>query len=286
MIPLIASCVVFMSGADGALRSQPAPPAARTFLDFRPSLHGFLFINSFEGSPIGDIGVPGARAIATQVVGGRFGLCGGMSFAAADLFFAGVARPAQNTVPPPGSAWYQYIHARQAESVARDLSIIALFGRWMRAPDEGLTGVRVQTLAALESMRAPLLAGRGVVVGMVFPADKRGRARKLWEHHQVLAYRLEVASAEPTRTARLFIYDPNYPRRDDAVIEVHPVIAAWARTGGVTPLVPVIGARTERRVPGPTPARDDLSPLRGVFEILYTPRVPPASLFEGADARW
>lgn len=283
VLSMVASCCAAFCALARADDARP-----RTFLDFRPSQHGFLFVNSFDGSPIGDIGIPGASVIAKGVVGARFGLCGGMSFAAADLFRAGVARPAQATVPPPRSAWYEYIHARQAESVGRDLGVVHLFVAWMHAPDNGLTGVRVQTLAALESMRGPLEAGRGAVVGMVFPGQKRGRARALWEHHQVLAYRVESRGAGggagkvgASPLWRVFIYDPNYPTRDDAMIEVRPVVAAWARTGTATPFVPVIGAAVERRVPG-----RDRSPLRGIFGIPYTPRVPPASLFEGADARW
>ena len=70
-----------------APQSPPQQPSAK---DFKPSVHGFHFRNNFSGSPL-----PSGLGFLNSLVStpSQFGLCGGMSAAAADFFIAGREPP-------------------------------------------------------------------------------------------------------------------------------------------------------------------------------------------------
>src|SRR4051812_37428544 len=93
----------------------PAPPGApRSFADFRPSLHGFAFRNDFQGSPL-PINLGSAeRALKPP---SHYGLCGGMSSAAADFYLAGCPIPIHATPPAHGTPLYTYLYTRQSASL-------------------------------------------------------------------------------------------------------------------------------------------------------------------------
>ncbi len=74
----------------------PPPPSTRSFADFRPSLHGFRFTNHFTGSPL-PFSLGGLEKHLN--LPNDFGLCGGMSFAAADFFLAEI----EDAVSPQAS---------------------------------------------------------------------------------------------------------------------------------------------------------------------------------------
>jgi hypothetical protein len=238
-----------MSGASeaGAAADRPAD-RARSFASFRPSRHGFRFVNSFTGSPLPlegwtkELGVPE-----------RFGLCGGMSCAAADLYIAGVEVPGGTTPPERGAALYDYIYQRQVSTFA--LGAMAMkFIEWMEAPEEGERGTHARTAEELPQILAALDEGRPVVLGLVFVARTSGGAqRKAWENHQVLAY---AAERLPMGVVELRIYDPNFPGADDAVIRYVPSPD---------------GVRIARIVPG-----RGRKAVRGFFAMPYTPVRPPS----------
>ncbi len=248
------------------LATLSEPPAARSIAEFSPSAHGFAFVNAFDGNPLGRTGLPALDRLATGAVNGRFGLCGGMSFAAADLFLARRARPEATITPREGSAWFAYLRRRQVDSLGPGLGIVQQFARAMTAPDRGPAGLQVSTCIAMQDIARDLNAGRPVVLGLVFSGGTHGG--KLWENHQVLAL---AARPEPGALT-IRIYDPNYPNRDDVAVNARLVISGWmpgVLSIAPTPMVGVQCART---------LRQRVHPLRGFFAIPYTPVQPDAAL--------
>lgn len=268
----LAGLLCFVAGLAASVQPPAPTPDIRTF---RPSSNGFAFVNHFEGSPspINLGGLDHALGAPTT-----FGLCGGMSFAACDLFLAGRTPPARTTQPSRGDPLYRYIQKRQTESLGPRLELAGRFGRWMSAPDDGLIGTRWISMLELEEITSSLGQGRPVILGLVFNRhasnkQAQGPAGTPWHNHQVLAYDAGAVEGRPS-TTDLRIYDPNYPGTDDAVIRCTTVITGWTTVGPWGGFqAPVLGVACERRVPG---HRSTL--VRGLFAMPYTTEAPPERL--------
>ena len=234
-------------------RDEPASPNP----PFLPSNHGFRFRNAFIGTPL----PPALRGLGIERqmrVPSRYGLCGGMSLAAADYFLADAAIPDAVSVPEEGTPLYGYIYRRQTDSLGPLAIMATKFVRWMQLPDSAAEGDSTASLTAKELPAVLSRLGKGELVplGLVY-AKSGGRSNdKAWENHQVLAYRASPA-AEGTGYD-FFIYDPNYPGHDGVVIRVRPLpndgdgVACTLRTG---------------------PGRERT--VRGLFPMPYTRAVPP-----------
>ncbi|MBX3407384.1 MAG: hypothetical protein KF869_11545 [Phycisphaeraceae bacterium] len=248
---------------------RTAPPSIN---EFRPSAHGFAFANSFKGSPLpGALGVFGGALGAAAGAPSSFGLCGGMSFVAADFYLAGRAIPATSTVPARGHPLYDYIYARQVDSLGPNIELAAKFSRWMDVPDQGPVSAGAFTLGALPPMLDQLGRGEPVVLGLVLTDSSR--SREPWHNHQVLACEAAMEAESPRGITRCTfrIYDPNYPRADGASVRIDLRAFGLVRIGH--DLSPVLGAQAIREVPGFRATR-----IRGVFDMPYEPRTPPDGL--------
>lgn len=242
------------------------PP--RSIGEFVPSVHGFRFANSFHGSaspiPLGGLDV---RLGAPS----HYGLCGGMSFAAADYFLAGRAIPRDDRPPAAGSSLFNSIRARQTESLGEKMKLIGTFGRWMSAPDDTLFGTRSATLLNLPAMLDTLTAGRPVVLGLVYVRHANNRrstasAGTPWENHQVLA----IGATQNAAGATFRVYDPNYPLRDDVRIRCEPMIVDVINVGASDPIpTPILGVRCEQLV-----GDRQVQEVRGLLTMPYEPKVP------------
>lgn len=223
-------------------------PAARSFSNFVPSRDGFQFRNGFQGSIIGT----GESA---------YGLCGGMSFAAADYFLANRPVPADAAAPQSGTPLFNYIYSRQATSFGTIGSMGLKFVEWMQLPDTGPGSAHARTLEELPHITAALSRGEPIVLGLVLTSTAaKGKA---WDNHQVLAFAQApvggtdlaapgAGSERPaTATTILRIYDSNFPRRDDVTIAI-----------------------TADRIVQHIPGRRDIS-IRGFFRMAYSPIDPP-----------
>jgi outer membrane protein OmpA-like peptidoglycan-associated protein len=222
---------------------------------FRPSVHGFRFTNNFA--------LPAAitKFLASQGLPpgtGNFGLCGGMSFLAADHFRFGVPIPVTAAVPPVGSSLHGKILTRQLDSLkvnpARKLgpdfgAPILQFIDWMGRPDRGrgstaaLTAVQFRDLGAKFARSTKPLA----VLGLVRVSTRAGGG--LTDNHQVLAHCMIQLSASKHA---IRIYDPNHPLRDDITLEIQEVSGE---------------ALTKEIVPGSPPET-----IRGFFLMSYSPQ--------------
>jgi hypothetical protein len=225
--------------------AAPAPKPARSFAEFRPSRDGFAFRNEFTGSPL-----PISLGSAEKKLGlpTRYGLCGGMSSAAADYFLSGTPLPADTAPPGQGTPLYTYLYSRQAATFGILGTMALRFIEWMRLPDDGPDGTRARTASELAPIEAALAAGKPILLGLVLVSA--AQSKEPWQNHQVLAY----AATRRGPVLDLAIYDPNFPKRDDAVIRVEE------RDGAPLCI---------RIVPGRRPM-----PVRGLFRMPYVPAVP------------
>jgi len=216
------------------------------------------------------------RLEAAAGVPQHYGLCGGMSFAAADLFLAGRARPEAASPPARGTGLFAYITRRQTESFGPGFTEPAKFGRWMAAPDGGSVGARAMTAPELERALSLLDAGRPVVLGLVHnrhPSNARaeGPTGALWDNHQVLAY---AHSTPAPGSVALHVYDPNFPGEDGArvVCEIRVQGVGLGQPAGtavgVPLLMPGIGAAL-------TTPRSRAKLVRGFFVMPYERAEPP-----------
>ncbi len=248
---------------------DPRPPS---IAEFQPASHGFRFVNHFEGSPSP---VPLGGLDNRLGVPTTYGLCGGMSFAAADFFLLRRQVPPADQPPAPGSPLFRYIQSRQTDSLGPRMSLIASFGRWMSAPDNSLLGTRFATLEELHNVRQDLDRGLPVVLGLVYVryANNRGSngpAGSAWNNHQVLA----IGHSRDRDETVINVYDPNFPGRGDAAIHCTPMIVGVLNAGlsdGVP--TPILGIRCVQKLGGRTQRV-----VRGLIPMPYQPKVPPEGL--------
>lgn len=172
---------------------------------FRPSVHGFGFLNRFPGLP-----VPVHLPILPSGEKLFYGLCGGMCFAALDLLESSRPLPALTDPPARSTRLYRYLVRRQLDSFGRWGRYIPKYVRWMFLPD---AEVQRRTLIEYETIRARLAAGEKIVLGLLYNSIRETVA--VWENHQVLAY---YAQDIDDHTLAIPIYDPNRPRDDSGFI--------------------------------------------------------------------
>lgn len=231
-------------------------------IQFRPSQHGFQFVNAFRGYML-PFTVPFLPEEGK--VKSIYGLCGGMSSAALDYLLCGRSIPQVTEVPRRGSRLHRYLFRRAIDTFAMGESILR-FARWMALPEDGPNGTYRLTLLEFEKVRQALDEYKMMVIGLVF--DRGGNvqevARNVWNNHQVLAYGYEETGEGGYR---IHLYDPNYPKADDVFIQAERV-----QVGG-TDSEPLYGLRC-------TEMRGDrvIKPVRGFFPMPYEPVDPPADL--------
>lgn len=232
--------------ATSVMAAAPAGEDVPRIGGFRPSSHGFHFVNTFSGSPFGS---------GLGLLPSHYGLCGGMSLAAADHYVAACEVPAIATPPQAGSRWHRYLWKRQAQSMGLLGWRAARFVQWMALPDDTADGTQARTARHFGITRERLERGDPAPLGLVFTRLRDGGLP--WHNHQVLAYGLTEREGGVIDIA---IYDPNFPHRDDVVIRMTPV--------GVD--AGVAGYACERVVPGRRASK-----VRGFFPMGYVRREPP-----------
>ena len=258
-------------GAAAGTGPVAGPATTRSFADFRPSKHGFSFVNSFEGSPIAIAGIE-VRGFGPS----SYGICGGMSAAAADLYLAGRPIPMRADAPRRPEPLFTFLSRRQMDSLGEGMAQAARFSRWMGYSDDSSGGTMALSLGELSAIIAGLDAGRGVPVGLVLVnrgGEHRGASRRgaVWDNHQVLAF-AAARGQGGAGTVDVRIYDPNHPGNDGVVLRFEPVIVGHELSAlGLS--VPVLGVKTRLVV-----SAKRTSPVRGIFAMPYSPARPPENL--------
>lgn len=242
---------------------------------FLPSKHGFAFVNSFRGSPLPtDLGALGATISRSLKLPNRFGLCGGMCFAAHDNYDAGRTPPSDATPPAADTPLYNLLYARQADSIGPGITQAARFAEWMAIADDGNDGTRARTFLELPAIVGRLNKGELVHLGLVHVSFRD--THEIWRNHQVLAYAAGPPTPVQPGMLDVRIYDPNHPKRDDIVLRLHlrRVVDPKAppRLGLAFHAPPPLGIEASLIATDGTVRKA----VRGFFAMPYTPPTSPA----------
>jgi hypothetical protein len=199
-------------------------------LRFDPAVFGLRFRNNFPD------------ATWLEVIHAP-GLCGGMSFAVLDHFYANIAAPTMTTTPSVSSPFGAYVKQRQLDSFSDNG---ARFVAWIMQPFDSLLAEWTTTLEWAR-LRVAIDAQTPVPLGLVAGPWKAGF--NATDSHQVVA----VGYREEDSGARVVLcWDPNYRVRDRE-IRLDPGADYWQG-----------------------PGNDDR--WRGWFVETYTPTLPPGAI--------
>ena len=237
---------------------QPDTPSpTRQLTGFVPTEHGFHFANRFPSVPDITIPIPFGRV---EFGDASKGLCGGMVFTALDYYLAKRLIPAGKT-PPTTGMLFDTLVRRLLNSFNLPLGILNYIVLMQPDYPDGETRSSGSRFAphgrAWQTIRVewPLIkqmldSGMPCPLGLV--RVKTRDLSKLGENHQVLATGYDVCDD----TLTLFIYDPNYPGRDDLSLSL-----SLAAPEEATPI---------------TYSAPDPSPVFAFFHVDYKFRSPPA----------
>jgi uncharacterized protein YjbI with pentapeptide repeats len=148
---------------------------------FTAAKNGFQFPNKFK-----------PQIYAGPIDISLNGLCGGMSYAALDFFFAGRPIPAETSLPEDGSVLEEYIYDRHLTALGDTIwkwaeRLFNPFG-W-RTSEFFHWGLQAAGGGELEWLRKSIDAGRPCVLGLVSPGG-------LFENHFVVATGYEWSKRE------------------------------------------------------------------------------------------
>jgi len=221
---------------------------------FTPASSGFHFPNHFAKEPVIVLSL---GVVRLPVGDASRGLCGGMVFAARDLFDAGLPPPPGTEAPRRGTALFGYLVRRLFSSF--DLPMGPLrYMMWMALPSRsflGIPGVAERTASHWIRIRAELDEGRPAALGLVRAWSLNPLT--LARNHQVLAYGYDLDEA--TGALRIPVYDPNHPDDDAPALELR---------------------LDQGRVAGEIGYVQGERPVRGFFLTRFRP-ADPASAVEG-----
>lgn len=238
-----------------ALPPETASPT-RQVTGFVPSQHGFRFPNAFPSVPDITIQIPFGRV---ELGDASKGLCGGMVFSALDHFLA--KRPIPDIPKPPTTGiLFDSFVSRLLNSFnfpGGVLQYIFLMhpdfpddesrsGKLFRPHGRAWQTVRVEW----PLIKQTLDSGKPCPLGLI--RVKSTDLSQLGQNHQVLATGYDVSDDLLT----LFIYDPNYPKRDDLTLTIS--LAAPEQTTPITYSAP------------------DRLPVFAFIRVNYKFRAPPA----------
>jgi hypothetical protein len=198
---------------------------------FLPSTAGLKFSNHFPpGIAVRTISLP-VVGIDIPIGDASNGVCGGMVYAALDLFSARprLSVPTDRVTPAAGSVLTTFILKRLVDSFALDHGTSSNVARYlflMSTPDEDSWFVRgVPSIIAQQEwprIKQDIDSGRPSPLGLVGGerkriTDVRGKVSALGHCHQVLAYAYEL---DDEKLLTLRVYDSNDPGADDSTIEM------------------------------------------------------------------
>jgi len=181
--------------------------------DFKPSINGFHFGNSFSGPDL-TVHVPGIGTV--DIGNASSGVCGGMAFAVRDFFEAKLPITADTVPPAAGSPLFTYITGRLFDSFHIPTGIMDYL-YWMNTPDHD-TGAWIAVRHGVAwltikdqwpAVKACIDSGQPCPLGLVTvyshdPDD-------LCHCHVVLAYGYLL---DDSGNLTISVYDPNSPDND------------------------------------------------------------------------
>jgi len=142
----------------------PSPTPLPSPAPFSASANGFAFANRWPHVPPLRFRVGGPVPVELAIGDAANGLCGGMAFAALDLWFAGIPAPPDPEPPVEGSRAFRYLVRRQLDSfeLGRAPARFYLLGAPWRSAEARSREVLARELPRV---RRELVAGRPVALG-------------------------------------------------------------------------------------------------------------------------
>jgi hypothetical protein len=204
---------------------------SRAVPGFVPSTAGLRCSNHFpSGIAVKTISLP-VVGIDIPIGDASNGVCGGMVYAALDLFSAKprLAVPVDRVAPAEDSVLTKFILQRLVDSFALShgtSSNVARYLSLMSTPDDDNWFIRgLPSIIANQEwprIKQDIDAGRPSPIGLVGGTRKRmtdigGKVSTLGHCHQVLAYAYEL---DDHKQLTLRVYDSNDPGADDSTIEM------------------------------------------------------------------
>jgi hypothetical protein len=250
------------------IRLPDAPPVSGSFV---PSTHGFKFVNLFPGIPL-SISIPGLPDMSK--IPASYGLCGGMSAAAADFFFAQRSIPETQEIPKKGTKLYQYLFRRQMDSFSPNGEPILRFMKWMKLDQQAAFGAWHRSMGEFERLKAMFDSGFPAhPIGLVFASP----GEPLWENHQVLACGYTQKS---TSLYEIKVYDPNFPWNDQVIIRAEVQNFEGSDSQGQERRLSTLRCARVAIVGDPETGKpiEQVRPMRGMFLMPYAPVAPPTGL--------
>jgi YVTN family beta-propeller protein len=185
---------------------------------FDPRVHGFHFVNRFQANIFVDLPLGLGR---WDIAHHRYGLCGGMAFAASDTYYTGGVTPPDESPPNQGSRLRGHLYERQLDTLLpHGAHVVFRFLEWMKLPIDnrlGVKGTKTRSFDEFHEKIRPRLDRRELVqLGVVKVASPlpAQTVERVWENHQVVAIGY---FAHPTTNEWVIeLYDPNYPYPNDS----------------------------------------------------------------------
>lgn len=181
---------------------------------FRPSIHGWPFGNLWTKSF-------GFDTVTLE----DMGFCGGMCWIALQRFYNAIAIPRNTPAPSEGDALYNDIWDIQVNSVPA--STLWKIFEWQRSPDlsqrlNPLHSLGHRTQKEWPKVKESLKASKPVTITLIASSNDYNLMH-LEDSHRVVAYAYDIDSIVQGEGApegadykvTIWIYDPNYPDRDD-----------------------------------------------------------------------
>jgi len=222
---------------------------------FLPSQHGWKFANAFSGYFL-PFALPMLSFLGNPT--SIYGLCGGMSAGALDMFLANRDIPNITKTPINGSPIQRYVYQRQLESFGLFGAVVMRFVEWMGLPDstpQGTQKISWDEFSRNIQPRLDLSLPTPIAIQYVKWAD----TRDVFQNHQVLAYAYETGLDD---RLSIHVYDPNYPGRDDVQI-----VASKVDVGGG-----IIGLSCAQHI------GQHVKKMYGFFAMSYQPALPPLDI--------
>jgi energy-coupling factor transporter ATP-binding protein EcfA2 len=184
------------------------------YTNFRPSVHGFRFINSFQLRPSMMNKLPfWMRLLYFETPFSErnsivLGFGPGMCLAAMDYYLNELDIPPYVTSDLP-AALLEYLISRTSEIISQPLNIIRI-SHWMTLPDRNLSKQAIEQLDRLCKLISPAMPVPIVIISAKAQSvQKVGRNIDLNKVVLVIGYERDTAMRETA----LYLYDPNHPTK-------------------------------------------------------------------------
>lgn len=210
LIPFLS--LLFLKKTNGqntisAMSSNYNVKTQRFFVpNFSPKKNGLKFKNRFFVKEWIHIAPSEFPIKKIQNMDDKYGLCGGMCHAVAELFTYKKTPPTQTSIPNTKSALYYYLAQSQLETFGYDLRYYDKIEDWFEMKD-GKEKLPKLTMIELGAIKLKLKRKQLAQIILMYNTGNEG---KIWKNHQVLVYGVEQTGDQGT----LHIYDPNFPSND------------------------------------------------------------------------